>query len=445
MPLIEANKSIHVLHSFDCAMASGWRGYLEEESEYQWIAMTGFLIFILLGAVAIQGTSNLPGVEFGSSDASHAETRVLDIEYTSDTAFTAKVVTDTGIDLYMQTSSGSVTRIIDSASSTDASEMQFMTTLDNDNVVVASGENTLMVIHDPKNVANGEVLISTIQLDNSTGDFEIADLAERTSGSSTSWLMVTNEGPSMGLRGFGSISEGATSPDTIASSMATSILSTATDNTAGVVWEHVASLSDGLWGASGYLTYATTVGSSPATPTIVPVVAVIEWEPSINAPTIKTMYTGDGGTIHSLVQLSDSTVFAAGTQGSTYIHQDGEMTHFEDGSVAAVADNEDRVWLFGDVGSKTTVRYDQGQAEPLSLARGLTFETEAIGFGTHQIFLHGTDEQGTIQTLTIDTSAPGSIESGRGFLNFMFLGVFTIVMVVMAWTAGERLLSAKFR
>lgn len=121
------------------------------------------------------------------------------------------------------------------------------------------------------------------------------------------------------------------------------------------------------------------------------------------------------------------------------------MTHFEDGSVAAVADNEDRVWLFGDVGSKTTVRYDQGQAEPLSLARGLTFETEAIGFGTHQIFLHGTDEQGTIQTLTIDTSAPGSIESGRGFLNFMFLGVFTIVMVVMAWTAGERLLSAKFR
>ena len=78
-------------------MASGWRGYLEEESEYQWIAMTGFLIFILLGAVAIQGTSNLPGVEFGSSDASHAGTRVLDIEYTSDTAFTAKVVTGTGI------------------------------------------------------------------------------------------------------------------------------------------------------------------------------------------------------------------------------------------------------------------------------------------------------------------------------------------------------------
>ena len=44
-------------------MANGWRGYLEEESEFQWIAMAGFLVFILLGALAIQGTSNLPGVE----------------------------------------------------------------------------------------------------------------------------------------------------------------------------------------------------------------------------------------------------------------------------------------------------------------------------------------------------------------------------------------------
>ena len=52
-------------------MAKGWRGYLEEESEFQWIAMAGFLAFILLGALAIQGTSNLPGVEVGSSAVSY--------------------------------------------------------------------------------------------------------------------------------------------------------------------------------------------------------------------------------------------------------------------------------------------------------------------------------------------------------------------------------------
>ena len=50
-------------------MAKGWRGYLEEESEFQWIAMAGFFIFILLGAIAIQGTSNLPGVEVGANNA----------------------------------------------------------------------------------------------------------------------------------------------------------------------------------------------------------------------------------------------------------------------------------------------------------------------------------------------------------------------------------------
>jgi len=42
------------------------------------------------------------------------------------------------------------------------------------------------------------------------------------------------------------------------------------------------------------------------------------------------------------------------------------------------------------------------------------------GFASEQIFLHGTDGQGEPQTLIIDTSAPGSIESGRGFLNFLF-------------------------
>ena len=83
-------------------MANGWRGYLEEESEFQWIAMAGFLVFILLGALAIQGTSNLPGVEVGPSDSSHAGNRVLDIEYSSGTTFTAKVLTDDGVDLYQQ-------------------------------------------------------------------------------------------------------------------------------------------------------------------------------------------------------------------------------------------------------------------------------------------------------------------------------------------------------
>lgn len=301
-----------------------------------------------------------------------------------------------------------------------------------------------MLIHSPANVPTGEALVSTLEMDNSTGDFEILDLAEQTSGSETSWLMVTDEGSSTGLRGFGSIGQGSASADTIDSSMASSILSMPTADTADVVWQHVASVSETLWGASGYIAYASNgAGASPATPSRVPVVAVVEWDNTLAAPTIKAIHTGDTGTIHTLLEIGDSTVFAAGSHQSTIIDSSGEMNHMEQSSVAAVVDQSDRVWLFGDIGSKTVARYDQGAIELLPLGRPISFAIETSGFGTQQIFLHGVDDLGAIKTLTIDTSATGSIESGRGFLNFLFLSVFTIVMLVMAWSAGERLLNIR--
>ena len=155
------------------------------------------------------------------------------------------------------------------------------------------------------------------------------------------------------------------------------------------------------------------------------------------------MHTGERGLYHTLLSLSDGTVFAAGDHGSTYLSTSGSMTHHNTPSVAATVDDTDRVWLFGDVGSKTILRHSGDQVEQLSLAEPLTFQIESKGFASEQIFLHGTDGQGEPQTLIIDTSAPGSIESGRGFLNFLFLTVFSVIMGVMIWTAGSRLINAR--
>ena len=41
--------------SHPAIMAKGWKGLLEEESEHQWVDISGFFVFILLGAIAIQG------------------------------------------------------------------------------------------------------------------------------------------------------------------------------------------------------------------------------------------------------------------------------------------------------------------------------------------------------------------------------------------------------
>ena len=427
-------------------MAKGWRGYLEEESEFQWIAMAGFLIFILLGAIAIQGTSNLPGVEVGANNATHQGARVLDITYTSDDAFTARIVTSDGVELYQQPDSNSAIQIISASNGVGADNIQFLTTLENGNTVISPAKNTLQVIHSLENDPGQEPLISTLEVDNSTGNFSIVDLAEASHADGTSWMMVTKEGKDSTLRGLGTIGDGASSANSIGNSMSASSLSPAMSNSANVVWQDVAALEGDLWVASGYRTYTGDGGdSSPASPTMVSVVAVIKWSAGTIAPTVETMHVGEEGTFHTLLELSDSTVFAAGTAGSTHIDAAGKMNHLEAISATAVADDLDRVWLFGDVGSQTIHRISNGESEMLSLSRPLAFEAEASGFGTHLIFLHGTDDSGDVKTLIIDTTAAGSIESGRGFLNFMFMAVFTAVMLVMAWTVSNRFLTFQRR
>ena len=74
------DKRFHVLLSHPAIMAKGWRGLLEEESEHQWLAMGGFLVFILVGALLIQGTSSLPGVDY-RTEGLDQDGRVLDIIY----------------------------------------------------------------------------------------------------------------------------------------------------------------------------------------------------------------------------------------------------------------------------------------------------------------------------------------------------------------------------
>jgi len=127
-------------------MAKGWRGYLEEESEFQWIAMAGFLAFILLGALAIQGTSNLPGVEVGSSDSSHYGKRILDIDYTGDESFTAKILNDGGIDLFQQNDRTTVTQIMTAEDGLPADDINFITSLENGNTAISPSTNTIQVI-----------------------------------------------------------------------------------------------------------------------------------------------------------------------------------------------------------------------------------------------------------------------------------------------------------
>ena len=45
-----------------------WRKMLQQESEHQWLAITAFFVFVILGAILIKGTSHLPGVDLTDNE-----------------------------------------------------------------------------------------------------------------------------------------------------------------------------------------------------------------------------------------------------------------------------------------------------------------------------------------------------------------------------------------
>ena len=134
-----------MLVSHPAIMAKGWRSLLEEESEHQWMAIAGFFVFILLGALAIQGTSSLPGVDYRSNGLEAVDGRVLDIVYGDSDAYTAMVLADDGGMIFHNDEKGDIRDI--GSDYDDVLGMTFMTQLHDGSIAVSPMNNTLEVIH----------------------------------------------------------------------------------------------------------------------------------------------------------------------------------------------------------------------------------------------------------------------------------------------------------
>jgi len=415
-------------------MAKGWRGLLEEESEHQWIAMATFFIFILLGAVLIQGTSSLPGVDYQSYGLDYTggeDGRVLNIVYDND-AYVAVVYGTNGAVMVYNDGSGYEENI--GGNYDDLMGLPFMTQLSDGSVATSPTDNTIEVIeHDGKSVEQ-----TRIDLDQSNGIFSIKDLAEQSGDDSSIWVMVTNEEGTSSFRGFGSIDETA---DSLSTSVQQSQLTAAMINNGDITWNSVESLGDGRWVASGLATNAfSNEDVSPATPIKHPVLGIISWSKAPAAPTLTTFEEYTSGEFHSLLKLEDGSVLAAGTTTTVHIASSGAMTEHNYGSVVAVADSEGDGWLFGITGSESMIRFTESQPEKIPLALQLPLEIETVALSGEVIMAYGMDPSGSPATYSIDVSAEGSIDSGRGFLSMLYVATTSIVMGVMFWTAIKRML-----
>lgn len=420
-----------MLVSRPVVMAKGLRGLLEEESEHQWLAMGGFLVFILIGALLIQGTSTLPGVDYRTNGLEEVDGRVLDIIYADSGSYTALVLNNGEGKLFHHDENGQLNDIGEEY--TDALGLPFMTQLHDGSIVVSPSNNSLEIIHVSAQIPQRTVL----SLTDGDATFDILDLAEQKSGDSYRWLMVTDEQSTSALRGFGSVGAELLP---VHEPLKDAQLTAKTPAPANIEWTMVDSLGDGQWVAVGTMTDVFGSDDSPAAPTTHPVIGFISWEQGPAAPMLTSIEELDRGGIHSLLRLQNGTLMAAGTDSTVHIAKDRTTTSIDVPSVSATEDETGKVWLLGPKGSTSVVRLTSSGAETLPLARPIPVSIEVSDVSEGILYSYGTRDNGEPATYTIDTLAIGSIESGRGFLNLMFVAVSSVVLGVMLWTGTKRLI-----
>ena len=385
-----------------------WRNMLKQESEHQWIAITGFFVFIIVGAIFIKGTSHIPGVDLVDNELG-ADYRVMDAKYIDESNSFMLTYTNDGYE-YIIINSGELNVIIDSTSETDVDSISGITLVDNDSVLIANGENNAYLIKDST--------LYNFEINFGLDDFSLSQI-EQSENHPDRYLMITQEIDNLqGIRGLNT----------------TGITSSSTPNNENVRWDKISHVSNGKWIATGiYNTPVTTGDQSPAAPGMKPVWATILWDGGHTAPMIDNINLGVFGEYHSTIELNHDNVIIAGTHETVLFNHITGTTHDIDySSVAGLSDKCDSAWLFNGKDSTSVLRFVGTSWDVEELPHKIPLQIEASGFDGSTIYLHGIDDNGNSKTLTFDTTAVGSIESGSGFINLTFIIVSLIMFSIMA-------------
>ncbi len=400
-------------------MAGRWRKLLEEESEHQWLAIGIFFLFAILGGVAIEGTSTLAGVDLGAGEALHDGSRVLDIVYFDNGADIASQLThmhkpSEGHYLFSQTNTDTVEMIYQPSGFDKGDEIRFINEMDENRVILSIASTQLIEI------TLGEPIIASINI-NTSDEFWIDDYQENEGPESA--MIVTQE------------SDGSSSIRALSYYVASPPLS----NSNLVNWNNIVHLSQEKWVATGTITNTQSSGDSPASPSVRSAIGIIEWQGNLSiAPVLTSFSMGDEGQIHNVFSTGNSQVIIAANTGAYQVVDDGSINEIEISSQSAVTDSQGKTWFIGNQGTTSIATFYNGIIEIEELAKPIPLEIEISEYESGMIFMHGMDANGAFEMMTLDTTVQGSIEDGRGFLNFAFLTFFSVVLLVMGWTVLER-------
>lgn len=395
-------------------MAKGWRRFLEEESEHQWLAISLFFVFIIIGAFAIHGTSKLTGMDVEKNNAIE-NSRTLEILYQNSGHYYAVSHTNDGT-YFHHYEDGVRTDIIDPDIDISASSIQFITELHNDTIATSVQQNSIMMI-------DGST-ISNTSLSDSRGLFNIIDLSQNLDEDSNSMIMITDEGDHTSFRGV----------------TGDGLPSYSMPNDIGIEWQKVEAIDVNEWVATGIMISSNTnQGNNPASPEINPVIGHLIWNGGFSAPMLNDMYTAPAGEFHSMIRIGDQMIIAGTSQTTIFDANDLGFEHSSITSKAAIKSDCNVVWFFGGLNSDSVIKWTKEGNEVIEMQHKMPIDIETYGSSSDIIYMHGSDSNGEYKILTFDSSSYGSIESGRGFLNFSFLLIFSIIFAVMGWNVIERM------
>ena len=414
---IAHQQSLHGLMDLPRSMAGGWRGLLREESEHQWLAIAVFFLFILVGAFALEGTQHFVGDTLKPLDAQHNGGLVLDVEYhEGNSSYTALVYSPgAGYHFFTEHVDDGTTSVIYTPESNDLGrDVNFVKSMPDGEIVFSVSDNQLIGLQSN--------LMVSYEYSTNNGVFGILDVAEQTTDGVTQRLLLTQEGQNKSFRGVSSL-----------------IPTPAMSMTAGIQWHSVEAHSAGMWLAIGsHSTTAGGDGSSPASPQTRAALGWIDWDGTETTPVLSRLdvvtYPGQFHTISTL----PTGLVVGGTETSLHVGMDQEIVDLETPCSISVTDNEGTVWFIGERGTDTIATWDGENLEVHLLSRDVPLDTTAIGTSGDNIHVHGTNADGTPIVWSIDITANGSIESGRGFLSLLFVIGGGVLLAVMGKYAFEQ-------
>jgi len=372
---------------------SGWRRLLEEESEHQWLSFAAFSIIIILGSILIDWSSDLSGVQEGSS-----------------LGVSGLVVDSTEDSVLYQSEDGIVINY-----KGQENLAQYATCLEEyEDLTFACLGTEGMVAY----IGDGGP-----DCDTEWCQFSIGDnlTASQISGNGLALLLIVQDGTSDSLAAMW---YGDSNPQPLVSEFdETMYLETIIPTEEG--W-----LIGGSWQAP-----PNWLGSNPASPPKYELIIEATWD-GIAAPAIEVVHIGGEGSIHGLFEIKDGYL-ATGTSDSYRISETG-VEGIGISSQVATNDNNGNVWLFGDIGSKTVaiVSGDEITLEKLPEPLNIT-PAYATCDEDGMISVHGSDYSDEVSAFSIDSNARSSITSLRGILDLGFILVSLLILSIMGWNITD--------